>query len=62
MDDAFGPLFLLGMIFTLGGATLGKVVLGFSWWGGFGILVALLVFIGMIIVFLYTTANKSETD
>lgn len=61
-NDAFGPLFLLGAIFTLGGATIGKLGFDFSWWASFGIMVALLVFIGMIVAFLCTTGDKPKTD
>jgi len=62
MDDAFGPLFLLAMIFTLGGATVGKIGFNFSWWASFGCLVSLLVFIVMVIVFVIQIDNKKKSD
>ena len=62
MDEAFGPLFMLAAIFTLGGATVGKLGFNFSWWASFGCLLALLAFVVMVIVFLILIYNQKKPD
>ena len=59
-NDDVGIFIILGMIFTVGGATVGKIGFGFSWWVSFGCLVGLLAFVVMIIVFLILIPNNKK--